>query len=412
MSAGPGMGGGFENPVSPRPRYRSEPASQTTPIRGEQSLRPAEWSGPPTSPPAGRFDRPADRYAIPEPEPEVVARKFPWRRLLAWLVAMVLVGAGAGWAYVRFLHDPQPDDDTVVQASASARPKIPRADDLVRQYLDALAAGDTELAMSLGAVGAGDRAAIAPAAYAESLKVFPITDIRVPQMDAATTEVSASYLIGDRAEDTRFRVVRGDDGSWELAHSTVQVELQNPNATGMPVLLNGAPIRTGLAEVLPGHYTVTTGLPLVDYTEANSVVITNLEYDGRVQRVLTPVLTNAGRDALLAAGRSALSACLYSGSLTPAGCPNQLVSSAGYDPSSVRWEVVNDPFSAANLALDPTDQSNGQVSLVLQFAVAFSYSDGSTNGRQVLAPVSASYSGSLLVNNADDVRVSWSRAGG
>lgn len=407
MSMGPGPMGPAERPVSPRVPASNDPSSQATPIRGEASLRPSHWSGPPTSPPSARFGRPADRYEIPAPPPEVVERKIPWRRVLGWFVVVVLVGMAAGWGYVRFLHNPVADPDTEVSTSASAGPKIPRADDLVRQYLQALSVGDTETAMSLGQVGNGNPAAITPEAYAISLERYPITDIRVPQMDNATTEVPASYRIGETEVNTRFRVVRDDSGSWALAHSTVQVELQNPTAASMPVLVNGVPIPSGIAEVLPGHYEVSTGLPLVAYPANNAVTITNLEYDGRVQRVLTPVLTDAGRDAMLAAGRAALSACMHSGSLTPAGCPNQLASSAPYDAASVQWELVNNPFVDANPALDPIDQTLGQVSLVLRFGVRFSYSDGSTNGYQELAAVSASYSGSLLATDADQLSVFW-----
>lgn len=409
MSTGPGE---TERPISPRSDFVGGPAGQATPIRGEASLPQTAWTGPPTTPPVGRFARPVERYQIPEIEAEPVERSFPWRRAIGWLLATILVGVSAGWAYVRFVHDPRPDDDTVVTTSASAGPRIPRADTLVRQYLEALAAGDTATAMSLGAVGDGNPAAISPAAYARSLQTHPITEIRVPQLDNATTEVPASYRVGDQEVSTRFRVTRDDTGSWQLAHSTVQIELQVPNASGMPVLVNGVAIPSGVAEVLPGHYEVSTGLPLVGYPEHNSVLITNLEYDGRVQRVLTPVLTQAGRDAMLAAGRDALSACLGMASLAPPGCPNQVSNPAPYDPGSVRWELIGNPFGAANPALDPVDQTRGQVSMVLQFGVRFSYTDGSTNGYQALDPVSASYSGSLLVDTTQAVEVGWKSLAG
>lgn len=402
---------GFEHPVSPHPQFSSGPASQSTPIRGERSLRPSNWSGPPTSPPAGRFGRPEDRYEIPKPTVEAEPRSFPWRRLAAWLMATTVIAVAAGWAYVEFIHDPKPDDQTIVPPASSATgPQIERPDELVRQYLTALAAGDTDLARSLGAVGDGDPAAISPQAYQLSLQQSPITDIKVPAMDTASTEVPASYRMGGVEVNTRFKVKRDDQG-WRLTRASVQVELQNPHATSMPVLLNGVAISGDKAEVLPGHYNVTTGLPLVDYPARNVVDINSLEFDGIIQLRLTPELTQAGRDAMIAAGRASLSACLNSGSLAPPGCPNQLASTGSYDPGSVRWELLDDPFSQANPALDTADQTRGQVPLVLRFAVSFRYTDGSTNGRQELAPVSASYSGSLLVDDADAMQVEWSRAG-
>lgn len=403
--------GGFERPVSPRPSVRSDPSSEATPVRGETTIHAAR-TAPPPSPPTGRFDRPIDRYEIPVEQVEQVAKPFPVRRLITSLLVMVLIGVAAGWGYVRFLHNPTADDDTVVQGSASAGPKVERADQLVRDYLTALSVGDTELAMSLGHVGEGDPAAISPEAYQASLAAFPITDIRVPNLDNATTEVPASYRIGDEVVETRFKVTRDDQGSWELANATVQVELETPNAESMPVLLNGVPISGGLAEVLPGRYTVSTGMPLVDYPANSTVTITNLEYDGRVQRVLTPQLTDAGRAALLEVGQAALSTCLGSGSLDWGNCPNRIIGSAPYDPGSVRWEVLGNPWDQTNVALDAADPTQGRVTMIMQFAVSFTYTDGSTNGRQVLPQVLATYSGSMLVGHPNELEVFWSRTGG
>lgn len=400
----------FERPISPRPVFRSEPASQATPVRGDQAAEPAplDWASPPTAAPGGRFARPADRYEIPiEQAPEEV-QPFNWRRLISSLVVVVVVGVVAGWAYVRFLYDPAPDDDTVVQISQSAGPRMERPDQLVREYLNALAAGDTTTALSLGAVGSGDPSAISPEAYAVSLLTYPITDIQVPQIDTATTEVPASYRIGDQQVNTRFRVVRDDSGSWQLAHATVQVELQKPTAPDLPVRLNGVVIPGGVAEVLPGHYQVSTGLPFVDYPQASAVAITNLEYDGLVQRQLTPVLTPQGREALLAAGQASLSDCLAAASLTPAGCPNQLTAPAPYDPGSVQWTLVVDPFTEANPALDPADQSRGLVSMVLRLQVGYNYTGGGANPAQTLAAQSVSYSSSLLAEDGEALVVTWS----
>ncbi len=403
---------GFERPVSPRGAHRSDPTSQLTPIRGELTTIHQGRIAPPPGSPASRFARPADRYEIPVEQPEPEPAGFPVRRLLTWLVAVMLVAVGAGWAYVKFLYNPKPDTDTIVQGSQSAGPRIERADELVRTYLTALATGDTGTAMSLGKVGSGDPAAIASEAYRVSLAAFPITDIQVPAIDNPSTVVPASYRIGDQEVTTQFRVVRDDSGFWELANATVQVELQKPNAENLPVLLNGVAVPGGVAELLPGRYVVSTGLPLVDYPETSTIAITNLDYDGRVQRVLTPLLTDAGRTALLEAGQVALNACLSSGSLEYGQCPNRLIGSAPYDPSSVRWELVGDPWSEASVALDPRDQTQGQLTAQLTFAVSFTYSDGSTNGRQVLSPVLATCSGSLMAGRGNQLTVLWGRPGG
>ena len=358
--------------------------------------------------PAGAVTRDLPRYQAPV---EVIEAPDPgpgWRRIAALFLATAVVAVLAGVGYVRFLHHPQVDPDTQVQVSQTAvGPQFTRADEMVRTYLEAVASGDTLAAQQLGDMGSGDPAAITPEAYARSLATHPLTAIQVSSSGDNPTSVRARYLMGDQAVDTRMRVVRSANGSWRLARSTVEIALTNRSAPTLPVRLNEAPINSGVAELMPGHYVVSSGLPFIDYPADNSLTITNLEYQGRVERELTPMITVQGRQALLAAARASLDTCLQARTLTPEGCPNRLEAGAPYLPESVRWTLLNDPFEAAPAALDPTDPTRGQVQVLLKFGVSFDFADGSTNGSQVLDAVSASVSADLMVDEASGIEVVW-----
>ncbi len=379
----------------------STPASRNT---DTGTTTPSWISGVPR---VGGYARPVNRYVAPV---EVVEQETPpinWKRMATLVVATVLVAVLAGWAYVTYLHHPAPPPETQISQSGGTGPRFARADQLVREYLQALSEGNTQLAMSLGATGTSNTSIITQEAYARSLQTHPITDIRVPNAPDNATSIEAHYRLGDQQVDTQIRVVRDSTGSWQLSHSTVEITLASPADDSMPIVLNGVVLTSNTVQLLPGHYTVTSGLPFIDYPADNSLTITNLEFDAQVQRSLTPMITEQGRTALIQAASAALNSCLAAKTLTPTGCPNQLGTNTPYDPSSVRWSLANDPFSNAPPALDSRDPSRGQMSVLLKFSVSFTYTDGSTNGEQNLNSVSASVSASLVVQSADQLQIAW-----
>lgn len=358
--------------------------------------------------PAGAATKNRPRYERPVEIIEAPPAPKPWRKITILFVATITVAVLAGVGYVRFIHRQSIDPTTQVSQSAKTEgPQFTRADQLVRSYLAALAAGDSETAKSLGGQGSGDPAAITKDAYARSLAQYPISQIRVAAAGENPSSVEASYQLGDQPVTTRMRVSRTADGSWQLARSTVEIALTNRAAPELPVRLNDEPISSGVAELLPGHYVVSSGLPYIDYPEDNSLTITNLDYVGRVERELTPTITPEGRDALLNAARASIDRCLQAKTLNPAGCPNQLAAGKQYQPETVRWSLINDPFQTTVPALDSTDPTRGQATMLLKFQVSFSFADGSTNGEQLLDATSASVSASLLIADDDQIEVQW-----
>lgn len=357
-----------------------------------------------------RYSRPVDRYTVPEEEIEQPKHTLNVRTLLIGLVGLIIFGIVAGFLYVRFIRDVAPSADVSVKPSTSTSggPRIGTPEEVVRKYLHALADGDVTTAISMGPRSPGEMVAITSQAYAKSLQTHPITDISVPRQDNVSSFVAASYKVGGQQVDTRFRVQRNDDGGWRLARSTIEFKFNYRNAEGLPLLLNGERLEGTTAALLPGSYSVATGLPFIDFGRDDRVTISNLEYEGTVQRTLTPALTAEGGKVLLQAGRNSLQECLNSGSLNPSGCPNQMHASAPYEPSSVKWALIDDPFANTAGSLDINRATWGQASVLLRFEVSFTYTDGTTSGTQRPTPITASFGADMSVTDQAAVRVVWS----
>lgn len=419
----------FEPPVDPR-FGADDAASAATPVRPERLdeadqtvLRPRdELQEPrtirkrrplPTTPPSAQVfaGRPIDRYQAPVEEIEVVKKPIPVSRIVMGIVAVVVLAVVAGFVYVRYFYKPGVDIGTVVPGGGqTTEVQVQRADEVVRRYLQALRDGDVEAALQYGPpAGQGSHVLLNNAAYDRSRLTHAISDIRVPNVDTNTNEVTASYKLGDQDVTSRFRMRKTDEGNWQLAHTTITVRFDAPNATNVPLIINGIEVSATnpVFELLPGFYTVETGLPFVTYPESNGVLLSNLEYDGTAVRTLNPTLTDRGIQAMINLARNSLSYCMSQASLNPPNCPNRVQALQPVNASTITWQLLGDPFSNARPALNSSEMSRAEMSMTLQFMPNWVYADGSTPGRLTTEPVSANLSASLLVRSEDELRAIW-----
>ena len=82
-----------------------------------------------------------------------------------------------------------------------------KADEAVKSYLDALAAGQAAVALALGKDQPTDTTFLTDAVLADSLKRAPITAITVsPPDDEYDNSIEASYKLGDQQVNETFTV--------------------------------------------------------------------------------------------------------------------------------------------------------------------------------------------------------------
>lgn len=382
--------------VSHRPREVHEPGSQPTPRRMPSAAQPSRTP---------RAPLPRGGYANERFAPPVDAAPPPHRRTRRpWLIAIAgLVAVAVAVAMIMVFLRPRPTTDPGVSVSQSATLKLASADELVRRYFTAIAAGRAEEALGYGPAGPGDRALLTDAALRTAQKALPIQDIDVEPSGQNATSVAVSYTAGSQRVTTQVPVRRQADGAWRLDHATVSVSISAKRSSGVPVIINGRKVDANLLEVFPGGYAIATGLPFVEYAPGAGFSVSRLDATPEVTQLATR-LTGEGERALRTAAEASLARCLEQRSLAPPNCPFATTSAEPIDPNSIRWSLRNRPFDAFKpriVAGTPTGEAVLEVAASV-FA-AFSRGGSSTTDLTFTATLNADMS----VASPDRIDVRW-----
>lgn len=382
------------------------PVSQATPVRPEPTISPRTLPFEPHSLPSLQ----PDRFVAPTIEPEIRRRPLPVRGLAMTLVSVIIAGIALGVAIVYF-YNPAPDPDVVVKPSSAASEVVglesPRA--VVEEYFKALQDGNIARALELGTPGgSGSDALLTDVAYGRTREIAPISNVEVLTGDDGTTEVEVRYTLGDEQITSTVPVVRLDNGTYRMAHTTVPVRFDVAAAQRVPLQINGTNFTPSQnVELVPGRYRLSTGLPFLEYPATNDFTVGSLSRSAERLTPVTPQLTDAGRKAFMEAAEDSLTRCLDSKSLAPKGCPFQIASKAPIDNSSISWTLVNDPWSRATATLSNKDLSVAQIRVTLQISVYFRYADGTASGNNPVK-VTALATARMLGSQSDQLSISWS----
>ena len=184
-----------------------------------------------------------------------------------------------------------------------------------------------------------------------------------PVDDEDATVVRATYKFGatDVVED--FEVVKVGD-IWKLARVVKTVELGLSRDPSVPMRINGVKVGGNTADLLPGSYAFTTGLPFVSYGSDNVVLIKSPSADADVYSI-NARLSSAGKRAIRAAAKSSYRKCLRSNDPRPKGCPIRWSNPVHkYRANSVKWrQSGSDPFDKAKFGYG---NGEGSVSVPLR----------------------------------------------
>lgn len=304
------------------------------------------------------FDQPAaGRFTAPAEKTRVGRRKRP----PFWILGVVAVIVLALVVYVVWDQN-RPvvvSPDIVVPTSAQASaPRVARGDLAVKGYLEALAAGDIDKALSYGSVGGGSRALLVPDALKASLAAAPITSINVTPADATASTIHAAYQLGTQAVESDYKVVKKDDGNWQLAASTATVRLDAKRSDSVPLIINGQKIGPVVQlELVPGTYTMTTGLPFLAYQSTTTITVNDLSYTKAISELPVDV-TADGKTALIRATQASLANCVDYQQLSPPNCPMAEPTGRPVITSTIRREmIVPDPVSGAQWVVDSSNSA-------------------------------------------------------
>ena len=331
------------------------------------------------------FDQPAaGRFTAPE---EKKTRNTRRARPTIWVLGVVgVIIAGLISYFVWDQNRPVAvSSEIVVPTSAQASaPKVPRGDLAVKGYLEALASGDIDKAISYGPVGGGSRALLVQAALAASIAAAPLTNINVTPADATASTIHAAYQLGTQAVVSDYKVVKKDDGNWQLASSTTTVRLSAKRSDSVPLIINGQTIGPVVElELVPGTYTMETGLPYLAYQSTIKITVNDLSYTKAIAELPVDV-TSEGKDALIRAAQASLAACMDYQQLSPPNCPMNEPTSRPVIASTIRREmVVTDPVNGAQWVVDSSNAAVASALIQVHYKIFANYdAQTTTNGTE------------------------------
>ena len=286
-------------------------------------------------------------------------RTFRKARLLPMTVGLVvLAGFAMGTDYPK-----------AVGRSVAAGPVV-KASDTVVGYLNALADGDAEEALSYLAEVPEDTRFLSDAVLDASASRAPLSAVDVPEViGEQAVAVSASYRLGRKAVSATYHLVRQDE-SWAIEHALTTLQVPAIKGLALPVLINGQRVRGGSVTVFPGSYVATLATPYLALQQRDPVVVTGPgKAIGSFQLRTKP--TERGRRAVLEAGMASLAACVVSGDSEPKGCPIGIRwdSAQARNADSVTWQLLNDPWQGAEVFADPDRPGHASVTVTIKSKV-------------------------------------------
>lgn len=258
-------------------------------------------------------------------------------------------------------------------------PASTKADQSVRSYLEALAAGNAAVALSLGKDQPTDKTFLTDAVLAESNKRAPITEISVsPADNEYDVSIKASYKMGDQQVNETFTVQK--QGEVFLLYDVTQdVDLETVRSRTLPMQINGVKVTTDKVDLFPGSYALSTGSDYVTYGGGPMVITSPNDYGNAYDH--KPEITEAGIKAVVAAAKVKLAGCAKEAKFRPSGCPFLNVREnpgQNITESSLRRKITEDPFANAEPRADYQDPAIAEFSITVRWTVT---ARGTQNGR-------------------------------
>jgi hypothetical protein len=226
--------------------------------------------------------------------------------------------------------------------------------DVVRDYMDAIRAGDTQAALEIaGEPDAGDRLTfLSSDALADDWTVDAVVERHLRDDEA---DVDVTISAGDTAGQGRFHLTRGDDG-WTIDAPFVQVDLA---AGDLDVVELGGvrrkvtrpadPTSGGVRLlVFPGVYELYPSLAdQITFAPATLIATPRKSKDETLRFTTDYTLTKTGAGAARQAINARIDDCATKSDLSPVGCPFNAglarVTRGLTDLGDVDWTVVTHP---------------------------------------------------------------------
>ncbi|OBK27405.1 hypothetical protein A5634_23120 [Mycobacterium asiaticum] len=243
--------------------------------------------------------------------------------------------------------------------------------DVVRRYLQALAAGDAQAALSYSVQQPTSKQFLTDAVLKQQVAKWPISNISILDDDASARQsghVHVSATFGAQTSDATLEVTPAA-GGWKLKAAAVQ--LSTVGAAAKTLTIFGKPLDSA-TYVFPGWVEVGTTNSSVTVS-ATPPLLDGVSAAKAWPLALSFTLTEQGRSAVRDQLTVALAQCERSHLLAPPGCPLHL-NAEDFIEGSASWG----PFDVSEVEIGNVEAANLGVSFSgpLRFTVTATTSGG------------------------------------
>jgi len=305
--------------------------------------------------------------ALPEPPHKRGSRVI----IIAIIGVLVVALAGLGVYFVpKFLDSGKPGGSSATQA--------------VQAYLDALAGGDADLALSYSAQKPDDTTFMTSDILKAALAANPLTGIQIPagQSNKTPAVIEAAYSLGGQAIQAHFTVQKYGR-KWLLDGGYMVLNLVDLTSSGVPLTVSGHNLGDATKVALfPGTYTLATADPMLDLAGGTFTIEYPESHPTFDQ--FRFVLSTAAVGAIQAATQNKLDWCVAQKDPRPAGCGFGFAGAADgstIDPASVDWTV--EPDSQDITTMQPALDGSSTTVATAALAIKVHFSANSTDKRHM-----------------------------
>ncbi len=227
-------------------------------------------------------------------------------------------------------------------------------------YLEALAAGDAEKALSYGVDQPGSTELLTDEILKKQIEKMPITDITILNDDtkdfAGMGRVHVSAKFGEKVSDETISLKKSDK-DWKLEQAAIKLEpsTSSNNDAQKTLTLFGKEIGDKTFYVFPGWLDIGSNNPNLKVT-SDPLLLNGLSYSSFYKLNIEFDVSDQGRQAVNDGIKAALEKCTKTHELSPSGCPQRISRSEAAE-NTVNWgmpdlsPIETDLFSEYNLTL-------------------------------------------------------------
>ncbi|HJT94167.1 MAG TPA: hypothetical protein VJ777_19905 [Mycobacterium sp.] len=214
------------------------------------------------------------------------------------------------------------------------------AGEAVQSYLEALAKGDAEAALTFGADQPASKEFLSDEILKQQIEQMPISNIRILGDDSdggiGFGQVHVTANFGDQTSDTTF-LMKKNGNQWRIDSAAVRLDFSaQSNKALETVTAFGKPVGKSVTYLFPGF--VKWGSNNKNLAVEGKPVLLDALTGYAGGNVPEVSLSDAGRAGIVANVKALLDECERSRSLEPAGCPQSAYEYGAVD-GTVEWQA-------------------------------------------------------------------------